>query len=366
MKKVLLAAVLACLCLALTACGKKADPVTGYVSGDVTLGEYKNLTYAPYAKEVTETEVETEINSFLTSKATTEEVTDRNVTETGDVIYVDYIGSIDGVPFENGSATGAAITLGTSGYLTDFMDGLTGVEVGNPVSFNVTFPDPYQNDTSLSGKTARFDAKVLKICKKVVPELTDEFVAANTSYTTVDQYKESVLEGLKSNKETAALNSKSNDVFAAVIENATFNRDLTDLIATSKSNLIASYDSQMSSTYGVTAQQYYNLVYGLSEEAFDKYMENQAAASVKFSLVLSAIVEKEELKTDSEEIKTTAATMAQSYGYDSLDAFYTSLKSQYNADPEEIVKSNVLLTKAMEVVLDSAIEKAPEPTTATE
>lgn len=142
--------------------------------------DLKNLVIPMADVEYTDDQVQSDIDSLLASYSTFE--TDSSLTVAdGDNINLDYVGSVDGVEFEGGSTNGAGANLliGSGSYIDDFEQQLIGSHPGDAVTVNVTFPDPYDNNPDLAGKEAIFECTVNSI--EVVPELTDEFVAANCS-----------------------------------------------------------------------------------------------------------------------------------------------------------------------------------------
>ena len=132
--------------------------------------------------------VESNLQAIPYDFATTAQVTDRAV-EQGDMVNIDYVGSVDGVEFDGGSTGGAgtSVMAGATNYIDDFLTQIIGHMPGETIDVNVTFPDPYQNNPDLAGKDALFVTTINYIEEAVVPELTDEFVKENLS-----QYYEGV------------------------------------------------------------------------------------------------------------------------------------------------------------------------------
>ena len=108
----------------------------------------------------------------------------------GDEVNIDYVGSIDGVEFDGGTAQGYDLTIGSKSFIDTFEQQLIGTHPGDQVTVNVTFPEKYPNSPDLAGKAAVFAVTVNGINE--LPELTDEFVKENLSdyAQTADEYKE--------------------------------------------------------------------------------------------------------------------------------------------------------------------------------
>ncbi len=146
----------------------------------VTLPDYQTMKIPEDISTITDEALEDELQSRLSDYATTEQVTDRAVQD-GDTVNIDYVGSVDGEEFAGGSTGGSGtnVVIGVTQYIDDFLEQLIGHKPGETFDVNVTFPDPYENNTDLSGKDAVFVTTINYVEEKTTPELTDEFVAAN-------------------------------------------------------------------------------------------------------------------------------------------------------------------------------------------
>lgn len=212
--KVLAAMMALLLCLGLTACAGKqgnGDAAVNYSLGlttdgrfegiaakdYVTLGQYTNLTYPEEVTSVKEEDIQTRIDSIMSSHTYTNEVTDRAVKD-GDTLNIDYVGTVDGVAFEGGSTdgNGTQVTIGVTSYIDDFLEQLIGHRPGETFDIEVTFPDPYENNPDLAGKDAVFTVTVNHIVETYTYELTDDFVADNLQadygYTSIADMREKI------------------------------------------------------------------------------------------------------------------------------------------------------------------------------
>ena len=176
-----MAAVFAAAAL-LTACGNKEYLKDIKAADYVTLGEYTGIEASAKEPVVEDGMVDLYIEMYIKpAYTTTEEVTDRAV-ETGDTVNIDYTGYIDGEVFDGGSATGASLTIGSKRFIAGFEDGLIGAEIGENVTLNLNFPDPYDPNPDLSGVPVVFEVKVNSIGKQIVSELTEDFVKSLNIY----------------------------------------------------------------------------------------------------------------------------------------------------------------------------------------
>ena len=152
----------------------------------VTLPEnFASLTFKRSEIEPTEEEIQSEIDSLLSDHATEKQVTDRAAAD-GDTVNIDYAGSVDGVAFSGGTYSGYSLTLGSGTFVDGFEDQIVGHTPGETFDVTVTFPEGYSDSTDsegntvvLSGKKAVFSVTLNYISEKVLPELTDAWVAEN-------------------------------------------------------------------------------------------------------------------------------------------------------------------------------------------
>lgn len=160
----------------------------------LTLADYANIAVPADEVAATDEEVEDDINATLQSHR--EVSTDETLAvKDGDLVNIDYVGTIDGVEFEGGNSNGAgySLTIGSGTFIDDFEQQLIGHKPGESLTVEATFPEDYSNDITLAGKDASFAVTINSIT--VTPELTDDFVAENFSeegLSTVEEYRASV------------------------------------------------------------------------------------------------------------------------------------------------------------------------------
>lgn len=234
------------LCLAMlfsfAACGEEPEPAElptysqglnsdGFydlkASDYITLPDLKNIEIPEEERVANKDTVQAQIDSLLSSYATKEHITDRAVKD-GDGVNIDYSGSIDGVKFDGGTATGQSVIAGGTNFIDDFLDQIIDHMPGDTFDVNVTFPDPYQNNQDLAGKDAVFEVTINYIEETKTPTFTDEFVAENFKvaygFETTTDVKDFISETVVENQITQWIsnylfdNSTCSEVPEAVIE----------------------------------------------------------------------------------------------------------------------------------------------------
>ncbi len=268
-------------------------------SSVVTLADYENLIVPMSEVAATQEEVDADIQAML--EDTEELSTDASLTiADGDVVNIDYVGSIDGVEFEGGNSggTGYDLTIGSGSFIDDFEDQLIGHTPGEEITVEVTFPEEYSNNPDLAGKDASFAVTIHGIY--VIPEFNDEFVteylsdvASNTdeyiAYVENFYYEQHLQEYI------------DNYLF----ENSTVNKYpsayLKNVKSTTKYNdeYTVSYYNQMFSAYGMSYTNPWDLMDGIENEAdYEKDLAARAKDTVKSALIYQAIYEKAGLSFD--------------------------------------------------------------------
>ena len=185
---------------------------------EVTLGEYKGVAVPKKEVTVTDEEVQAELDKEREKNARTIDVDDRGV-ENGDIIKLDFDGSVDGVPFQGGKSENYELTVGSGSFIPGFEDQLVGAKAGEELDVNVTFPEDY-HAKDLAGKAAVFKCKVNEIHVKELPEADDEFAQEVSEFDTLEEYKADIRKKLQDRKEKAARNEKQNAAIEKIVANA--------------------------------------------------------------------------------------------------------------------------------------------------
>ena len=264
----------------------------------------------------TDDELQFQLDSLLKQYATTQQVTDR-AAQSGDTVNIDYSGTVDGVAFNGGTATGYDLTLGSGSFIDGFEDQIIGHNAGDTFDVTVTFPDGYGDSTdaegntiTLSGKEAVFSVTLNSISESVTPELTDEWVDSNFGVT--DDLH--TADALRSYFNTALYNDNyENAIVDYLMANAEF-KELPSSITNYYICMFLNYYSRYASTYSMDLDAFAQ-TQGYTDAnnmlaASDAYFEHLA----KQDLIFQAIADAESLAPTQEEIDAADAAYADSYG----------------------------------------------------
>lgn len=270
-------------------------------SSYLNLAEYKNITIPAAEVEYTDEKMQEDIQKLLDEKKALNTSTDR-AAEDGDKLNIDYVGTVDGVEFEGGNTDGkgADITIGAGTYVDDFEEQLIGHKIGDEVTVTVTFPADYKEE-SLQGKDAVFQVTVNGIY--LTPEFDDAFVKENLSdyASTAEEYKEYL-------KTTNNKKNLENWIITYLDENTTVNSYPEDYIkqlaAMKKSEDQSAYEyiNELYLQYnGAAAYKNFEDYVEMSEQEYDKGLDEKVQPQAKSDLIYQAILEKEGITVTEEE-----------------------------------------------------------------
>ena len=219
---------------------------------EVTLGEYKGVEVPKADLEVTEEEIQAAVDKERDNNSRTIDVEDRGV-ENGDLIKLDFDGSVDGVPFQGGKAENYPLTVGSGSFIPGFEDQLIGAKIGEEVTVNVTFPEDYHAE-ELKGKEAVFKCKVNEIKVKELPEADDEFAKDVSEFDTMAEYKEDIKKHLLEKKEADAKRNKERAAVAKAVENAQM--DIPEAMINEQIRRMTDDFTRRIESQGITMEQY--------------------------------------------------------------------------------------------------------------
>lgn len=310
---------------------------------EVTLKEYKGLDIHKEEVNVTDEDVEEEVKRIQNRYADWVLREEDQAAENGDQVTIDYAGSIDGVPFDGGSAENYPLELGSGTFIPGFEEQLVGVKSGEEKDVVVTFPEEY-GAKDLAGKEAVFKCTVHDIKYKELPEANDELIQKlkREGVDTLEKYKEVTKEDLTQRKEQQAENQFTDALVSKVTEDAEVEIPEV-MIANEIDRMYRNFENQMVQS-GFTAKQYLEAS-GQSEEDIRNMMKPEAEKSVKTSLVLEAIVKAEAIEASDEEVEAEYKKLSENYGMD-IDR----IKQMISVDN---IKYDLAQQKAIELLKNS-------------
>lgn len=314
------------------------------VKPEVTLGQYKGLEVDKQTAEVTDEEVEAELKKAQEQNAREITVEDRAVKE-GDVITLNYAGTVDGVPFDGGTAQNQKLEIGSHSFIDTFEDQLVGLNIGDEKDVEVTFPEEY-HAPELSGKEAVFHVKVLGITEKQLPAIDDDFAQDTTEFDSLEEYKADIRAKLLEGKEERAKVAMQDALVEKAIEGAQM--DIPDAMIDSQVEQMVEEFKQRVTYQGLSFEQYLQFT-GQDPAAFTENMRPEAVKRIQSTLVLEAIAAAEAIEATDEDLHKEFERMAAMYQMDAAQ-----VEGFMPPEQKESMKKDLAVQKAVDFLLEQA------------
>lgn len=310
------------------------------------VGEYKGLDVAPYTVTVSNEDLYTEIENRLQAAAETTDLEEGAAVEEGDALNIDYVGKIDGKAFDNGSAEGASLQIGSNSFIDGFEDGLIGKTIGSEAVLNLTFPEDYQEE-SLQGKDVEFTVTINSGTREEVPDYNLEFVQENSDYETMDEYEAAVREDVYAQKEEEAVNTQKTTLWSEALDNTEMkkypDRELDHYIEFNSDQI-----DDMASSYGMSREDVLASYEFGDEEEFAAVNEDSSKLRVKQEMLIEYIADKEGITYTDEESQELISSFEQQ-GYNE-----SAIERQTGRTMEDYVRIELLYGKVLDFLLENA------------
>ena len=318
----------------------------------IKLGKYKGVTVTlTTSSEITDTDVKKYIEDVRTQHSRTVEITDRGA-KNGDELVIDYKGTLDGVAFEGGTATGTTLTLGAGGWIDGFEDGMVGMKAGETKTIDATFPNPYKNNEDLAGKTVQFKITLHSITETVIPEYNDTFVRENFDYATMAEYEAYVRKTLAEQRQDEIAAEKQSATVAVAVDNAEVLKYPEGVVEDYMAQQI-DYVRYYAAQYGMSYADFVSAATGEDVETYEAAVRTGAEQSVKEELVIWAIAEAENFTISDERRASELASLLSYYNYDDL----ASMCEAYGFTAEYMNRTmtySIYYVDALEMLVENA------------
>ena len=312
------------------------------IKPEVKLGKYKGIEIPKIEYNVSDEDIEKEIEAIADKNSRLVTVEDRAV-EDKDVAVIDFEGFVDGVAFDGGKAENHELEIGSHSFIDGFEDQVIGMKVGEEKEINVKFPEKYFSE-DLAGKDAMFKVKLHEIKKKELPKIDDEFAKDVSEYDTLEELKASIRKRDEEENEHRAKHEKEDAAIKAVCDNAEVDIP-SGMIETELSRIMQDMDMNLS-YQGLNLAKYLQMI-GKTEEDFKKDYEEQAKESVKSRLVLEAVSKDAKIEVTDADIAEKLEELAKSYGKSKEDL-------EKNEELKKYVKENLSYEKTIDYILSNA------------
>lgn len=356
---VMMILVLALGLLTLTGCGKEEVPYSKYnLEEYITLPDYDAYTTSIPNVKIDDTDIDEEIKARLEAAATTESIT-KGTVDKGDKVIVSFKGTLaDGTTQDGMSSDAYTMTLGSANMIDGFESGLYGATIGEEVTLNLQFPDPYTTNEELSGQDVTFVVKVISKEVSVPATLDEDFMKKEANVTTEAEYRVFIKEALEQSEYDTQLYTLKEELYTSIVENAVVLQYPEKEVKVAYEEADESYRS-MAATYGYEDDWdgFREAMFGMDQEAYEKELHLYAENVVKQEMVIYAISLKEGITVSDEEYDEYLNEMLTAAGFSDSSEFeyYYGMSIEEYAEVYRLDR-DLLLTKELDAIYDR-IEK---------
>ena len=323
------------------------------VRPEVTVKKYLGLEVTKADTEVTDEDVEKEVDKEREKNSRLVDVDDR-AAEMGDTVTLDFEGFIDGESFEGGKGENHELVLGSGSFIPGFEEQLVGKSIGEETEVNVRFPDDYHAE-DLKGKEAVFKCVIHKIARKEIPEADDEFAMDVSEFDTLEEYKADLRKTLTEQKEKAARQAKENEAVAALVKE--MEADIPEAMIEANIDSIArDYEYQLSSQ-GIKLEDYIRM-FGWTMETFRSQIRPEALRRIQTRLALEAVVAAAGIEISDEAFEEDLRKQAET-----MKMEVEKIKEMIDPESEKQMRLDMAVQEAITLITDNAVEveKKEEP-----
>jgi trigger factor len=313
----------------------------------VSVGAYTDYPFTLEVPPVSDEDVEVVLSELRDQQATLRPVDDRGA-EKGDLVAVSFRGTIDGAPFDGGTADRLPLVLGEQRMIPGWEDQLLGLRIGDSREFDLTFPADYRVE-ALTGRQAHFNVTLVDLRERILPELDDAFAASVTDGQTLDQLRAEIREALGRRAEAEARHQFGDRIIEFATANATV--ELPEVMIANEVEIMRDELRARLAEQRIGIDKYLELARQTPEELMAELRE-PASRRVKTLLVLSAIAEREGIDaTDAEVDAEVEAQLARYPGEPRLREYLASRRG----------RSYLRMTLRNRKLVDSLIDRAAPP-----
>ena len=306
---------------------------------EVTLGQYKGLSAQKDAVNVTDEDVDKELEAARKRSARILTVDDREA-RMGDTANIDFDGYLNGERFDGGKAEGHDLELGSGSFVPGFEEQVVGMKIGEEKDVNITFPQDYVAD--LAGKDVVFKVKLNSLSTRELPELDDEFAKDVSEFDTLDEYKADIRAKQEKQQQELADNKFRSDIIRKACENMTV--DIPAVMIDDKlEEMVRNYAANFGFTDRNTSLEDLLKMMGVDAAAIRPSAEMQ----VKTELLLEAVVKAENMEVTQEDTEEYMKKVAEGIG--------AKVEDMKNYFSKEFIEEELKKERATNIIIDSAV-----------
>ena len=312
------------------------------VKPEVKRGKYKGLKINVEPKAVTDEDVENELKRVQVQNTRLVEKDGEVVV--GDVVNLDFKGSVNGEYFEGGTAEGFDLEIGSHTFIEGFEDQLVGTKAGDSKDVLVKFPENYQAE-NLAGKDAKFECKINAVKTKVLPEINDELASNVSEFETLEEYKAHIREHLGEHAKEDAKIKTENEILDKIVAGMTV--EIPEVMIGRELDAMMQ-DMEYRLMYQGANLEAYAKYLGTTVEEIRNQRKDEAVKSVKIRLALQEILKNEKIEVLEKDVDEYVEKIATRANKSAAEYKKTMTEERLN-----YIKNEILMSKLLEFLLEN-------------
>lgn len=324
--------------------------ITVEVEPEAELSDYVGIEVEGFPVEVTDEEVDKQIENLRDKFAALEPIGETDVSKKGDIMTIDFVGTINGIEFEGGSSKDYVLEIGAGTLFKEIENALEGRKKGEEVKVNVKIPEE-ATDKDIAGKDAKFNINIKEIKRKVVPELNSEFLKDIGDFENIDSLRQFIRTNLEQQKKNLRRDKILSDIVDSLVKNSKI--DIPDIMIENEIKSLKNNFEEELNSQKITKEQYLNY-FNITEETFEENIKKEALINIKEYIIFNTL-EKElnnKIEPTDDEIKAEKEDLI-----NNLKKVEDKNKlKEYLDTPQGIknVKSSVRRKKLIDFLIDNA------------
>jgi len=324
--------------------------ITVEVEPDAELSNYIGIEVEGFPVEVTDDEIDKQIENLRDKFAALEPIGETDVSKKGDIMTIDFVGTIDGAEFEGSSSKDYVLEIGSGALFKEIESALESRKKGEEVKINVKIPEEATNK-DIAGKDAEFNINIKEIKRKVVPELNSEFLKDIGDFETIDSLRQFIRANLEQQKKKLRRDKILSDIVDYLVKNSKI--DIPDIMIENEiKSLKNNFENELNSQK-ITKEQYLNY-FNITEEAFEENIKEEALINVKEYIIFNTLEKelKDKIEPTDDEIKAEKEGLINNI----KKAEDKNKLKEYLDTPQGIknIKSSVRRKKLIDFLIDNA------------
>jgi len=317
---------------------------------EIELPRYKGIKVTGYSTDVSDEELERQIDNIRNSYASLEPVEEEKTVEKGDYVTLDFNGEIEGSPFEGGNAKDYLLEVGSNTLFSGFEDLLIGMKKGDTKKATITLSEDIK-DSNLVGKKADFNILIKEVKRKVLPDIDEEFLKELGDYASLDDFKSSLKEKLVGQKKSFRREKIVGEILNYLMDN--MKTKIPDIMITRRIKQINEEIDGSLEEQKMSRDVYLKAI-NITEEKLNQEIKERASIEIKEYLIFKAMEreEKKNIEPAEDEVNKEKDNIIKSYNKEQdIDKIKKFLESDEGKDT---ITRTLRRRKIIDLLVDNA------------